>query len=739
MKALGYHRVGWAVMLVAVVLLAACGPGGTSSAPSPTAMERLAAVLPTRIPPTEGPSPTPLPSATPTATPTRTPTATPRPSAATEPLTVVLTWATADNLDLGVLEPTGTFISHALAQSPDGAVLSADANADCDAAITEPFEQVTWPVGAAQDGSYTVLVRYQTACGDEESLDATITVRLGDQTTLLEESATLEVDQQYELTFAFDGFETSVLAAAVERNSAAPQAIRYGDEANGVITPTGFEALYTFEGQQGDVITATMRRTSDDLDTYLTLLDAEGEAIASNDNAGFEDVSTDSLLDQVSLPSDGMYTLVATRLDGPAGLTAGAFTLALNLLVDGAAASQSTGTLAYDETARGLIADDQNAVSYTFSGSANDVIVIDMVRLSGNLDPHLTLLGPDGDTIGTNDDTPSAETLTDARLDHFLLPETGAYTVLAGRSPATASTGGVFEVALTIVSNDPADAVLFAPQALAYGDTAAGAIDDLRFERIYTFEGSRGDPVTIELSRVAGDLDAYLILLDAAGNQLAYNDDAAGMAVSTDSRIANFRLPSDGTYTIVATRFRGAEGDSSGAFELHLASIESIATRQITVTLEVANTGSVSESGSVFRQMFPGDDARNNSYHSFLSFTLPPEVTANTLMTASLLLGDCTLNGAPFDDLGALTVQVESYGTLETTDFDQPDSAVRVGVADSCPAAPLEITQAVQSALQNGERTIQFRLSFPVGSDDDGAIDDVTFTAPELVLEVRAP
>ncbi len=758
MKAKSRHWAGWIVILAVILLLAACGPDGAPPAPSPTATPRLAAVLPTRVPPTQGPSPTPLPSATPTVTdtpmpsdtptetpiptdtPTPTATATPRPSADSEPLTIVLTWATTGNVDLGVLEPGGAFVSRALPQSPAGGALSADANGTCDIAVTDVEERVTWPVGAAQSGDYAVFARYQAACGNEAPLEVTISVLLGDQAALLEDTAVLEVGQQYEITFAFDRFETDVLASAVGQNPSAPRPIRYGEGVTGVISAAGFEAFYTFDGRQGDLITVTMRRGSDDLDTYLSLLDAAGSEVAVNDDAAFVDVSTDSQIEQFALPADGSYAIVATRYQGATGLTEGGYTLTLDLVISGAAAEQTLGTLVYGGSTRGMITADRAEVRYSFPGGADDVVVIDMRRITGDLDPHLTLLGPGGVQLGANEDNPSGETATDARLDRFLLPGTGTYTILAGRSPvAPGPIGGVFEIALELFSTDPVDALLFAPQALVYGDAVTGDINDRRYERLYTFEGEQGDPVTIELSQIDGDLDSFLMLQDASGNQLAFNDDATGAETDTDSRIANFRLPATGVYTIVATRFRGAEGTSSGSFELRLTMAVLENTRQIPVTLEAQHSGSVSDGGSTFRQVFPGDDARNGSYQAFLSFALPQAVTADSLVAASLLLGECTLNGDPFEDLGSLGVWVDAYGTLEAADFAEPDSPVQVGAATACPSAPLDVTQVALTTLQNGELRLQFRLVFPLGSDDDNAIDDVTFTAPQLVLEMRIP
>ena len=273
---------------------------------------------------------------------------------------------------------------------------------------------------------------------------------------------------------------------------------------------------------------------------------------------------------------------------------------------------------------------------------------------------------------------------------------------------------------------------------LAYGASAVGLIADDRYEAIYTFTGERGDVVTITLSRRSGDLDAFLILQDAQGNQLAANDDAPGAATATDSRIAHFRLPADGTYTIVATRFQRQAGTSRGQFELTLELAAPESARRLSVPLVAGMSGAVSDDGHIYRQIFPGDDARGASYQGFVTFALPMEVTPASLLWAELLLGECTVHDDPFVDLGPLGVEPFAYGALDAADFGLPDPGRQVGIVSACPAEPLVVTEAALTALGRGDRQVQFRLTFPRGADADGAIDDVTFSDPQLILELPA-
>lgn len=106
--------------------------------------------------------------------------------------------------------------------------------------------------------------------------------------------------------------------------------------------------------------------------------------------------------------------------------------------------------------------------------------------------------------------------------------------------------------------------------AIAYGDTVTGNITDDAPEVTFTFEGQAGDVITIAMEAVESNLDSYLILRDAAGEQLAFNDDTSG---TLNSLIGPYIVPEDGTYTVTATRCCGGSGNSTGAFELTLRAV----------------------------------------------------------------------------------------------------------------------------------------------------------------------
>ncbi|MEO8393172.1 MAG: PPC domain-containing protein [Chloroflexota bacterium] len=79
-----------------------------------------------------------------------------------------------------------------------------------------------------------------------------------------------------------------------------------------------------------------------------------------------------------------------------------------------------------------------------------------------------------------------------------------------------------------------------------------------------TFEAQAGDKVTLTARGIGLEFDPDLILLDASGVTLAENDDhetAAFGLGDTDSQIADFVIPTSGTYTAQVSELDGGSGE----------------------------------------------------------------------------------------------------------------------------------------------------------------------------------
>lgn len=128
----------------------------------------------------------------------------------------------------------------------------------------------------------------------------------------------------------------------------------------------------------------------------------------------------------------------------------------------------------------------------------------------------------------------------------------------------------------------------------------------------FTFRGSRGDTVTIEMK--AQDFDAYVIIKSLTGSEeLAKDDDTAG---GTDARLV-YTLPRDDTYEI---RANAIEKDAVGAFTLSLAEGRSAAAAPARASTPPAQPISVGQ--TVRGKLERGDaEADDGSYFDGYRFT----------------------------------------------------------------------------------------------------------------------
>jgi len=87
---------------------------------------------------------------------------------------------------------------------------------------------------------------------------------------------------------------------------------------------------------------------------------------------------------------------------------------------------------------------------------------------------------------------------------------------------------------------------------------------DASYYHLWTFSGSAGDVVTIDMT--SSSFDAFLAVLDPNGTPIADNDDVS--STNTNARIS-FTLTATGTWTIVANSLKATQ---TGAYTLTLTS-----------------------------------------------------------------------------------------------------------------------------------------------------------------------
>ncbi len=103
--------------------------------------------------------------------------------------------------------------------------------------------------------------------------------------------------------------------------------------------------------------------------------------------------------------------------------------------------------------------------------------------------------------------------------------------------------------------------------ALTMGELIKGEISDKVYEVMYSFSGTKGQIITLEImpDPEQPDLDPTIELRNSDGETIAKNDD-----FSYPLALVIAELPADGDYIAVAGRPDGESGTSTGAYQIRL-------------------------------------------------------------------------------------------------------------------------------------------------------------------------
>lgn len=388
----------------------------------------------------------------------------------------------------------------------------------------------------------------------------------------VQQDMTIENTGRYFVAVARFGYGLGTTAGAYELRmtrkgvlSEAGSSLRYSDSVIGTISDTSAEVFYTFQAEQGDILTISMARSSGTLDPYLKVVDSERFEIAANDDYSRD--TRNARIEGLIIERSGAYIIIASRYDD----SAGSFVLSIEEAANSGMGSSRLAPLPlrYGETRSGALSHAQYERFYSFSATAGDLITLSMERgASGDLDSYLILADAAFTPIQEDDD--GGAEFQDSLISDYRIPADGVYHVIATRfDGGRGATGGEYRLRLELVDDPaveaPSDAV-----RLAYGSSVTGKISADNEDDLYAFYGRRGEVVTISMTRVDGNLDTFLELLNAAQETVTRNDDTAG---NQNSLIDNFTIPATGMYTIRARRYAGTDGDpnTAGTYVLVLA------------------------------------------------------------------------------------------------------------------------------------------------------------------------
>ncbi len=200
----------------------------------------------------------------------------------------------------------------------------------------------------------------------------------------------------------------------------------------------------------------------------------------------------------------------------------------------------AAGRLQYGEVVTATLAANLSQ-GWVFQAAAGDVVDISVASVADRFDLLVDVLDADGQSILP---TPIDPSPGEAFLSGLFFQEAGAYTV--------AVTGGA-----------DGDYVIRVKRglSLAYGETVAGAIPDLRAVTL-SFMGQAGDMVDVIVNETGGNLDVVLEVRDSAGASLTGEVDRNFVS----EQVRGLILPADGVYFITLRGF----ASTVGSFDLSL-------------------------------------------------------------------------------------------------------------------------------------------------------------------------
>lgn len=276
---------------------------------------------------------------------------------------------------------------------------------------------------------------------------------------------------------------------------------------------------------------------------------------------------------------------------------------------------------------------------YVFEGLRGDLVTIDLNVTRGDLLPSLLLADSQGAVLALRNGESPVE------LRGLRLPETGVYSLVVSRFGGDAgTTRGDYTLAL-----DRTGASASSGGALRYGDSVIARISDAEPQLYYLFRGQRGDILSVSMQRIAGDLDPNVQVVNAEGRVIAENDEIVGSG-SLDAHIESLVLQEDGMYVVIASRFGGQAGPSSGSFALTLdrgsdSGLGGSALMAIPLEDEVAADGQLTPERYAEFYQFSG---RKDEV-----VTVSMERTAGSGLDPFLVITDSQLNELVSDDDGA--------------------------------------------------------------------------------------
>ncbi|MBX3061502.1 MAG: matrixin family metalloprotease [Anaerolineae bacterium] len=407
-----------------------------------------------------------------------------------------------------------------------------------------------------------------------------------------------------------------LIPAIYARAQGQEQPIQFGQPVSGQFTASSSTAVYTIEGKVGDKLTIELNANGGNIDPYLRLYNPQGQLIGEDDNGGGK---RDARLSGIVLSADGIYRISVedkNKTDGQYSL------MVIRELINGAIYFEGEqDALAY-QLSRPW---DKTSLTYRlynavpgFSYEETEQVVAeawaawaavsplkfaevqtdnaDIVIEFGQIDGSSNVLGQ-----ACPPSSPCAGQVQFDEAENWVLREPRNYDDISLLAVATHEFGHI----LGLLHSNDANALMYPtyspynlkpaeddiegvqrmygsgtggvsagsspartpPPSSSGQDTVESTIDDSTYIEFWDFDVQAGETVSIKMNRLSGDLDPFLVVIDANNNILAYDDDSGG---DLNAALINLRFPQTGYYTVAATRSQQAQGNSAGNYELSI-------------------------------------------------------------------------------------------------------------------------------------------------------------------------
>lgn len=342
----------------------------------------------------------------------------------------------------------------------------------------------------------------------------------------------------------------NLLYRSAEQQSRSAQPIAYGTRLVGALDAQTPEVRYAFRGLRGDQIVVQLLHQNDDAPPILELRDPSDSVLASGAlSVGRTD------LQPFTLPADGLYLLTVRRpLNSRARYSPFALTLDLVAIEQQAPLSLSGGILSAERSVIGTFTPSQTAHYWLLSGSADQVLNVNLLSLSGENVPTALVLSPSGQRIGETDARGRALSAT---LERLRLPQDGVYTLLI----LPAQRGAISSYRLSVQQLAAREEM---PPRLTSGIAANGILDAMRTAQRWSFDAAADQSLAARMLVTSGNLQPRLLLLDADGQILAEGA-LLRTAEGISSLIVDYPIKRSGTYFLQAER---ADVTTSGNYRL---------------------------------------------------------------------------------------------------------------------------------------------------------------------------